>query len=292
MKVRSVGYVGLFASDVDEWRHFAEHILGAQIRPESNSDRLLVKTDDYRSRIFVERAEEPGFAYLGLELGSAGELTAAVAELRDAGTEVIEGTDAERESRGVGGLAVISDPSGNRIELFVRPALDYNFTSPYSTRFVTGSDGELGFGHAVLVCEVESYEATREFYTNTLGFAVSEYTSFGPLEVTFMHCNARHHSVALARAGVSACHHIMLEVETLDMVGRALDRVEAAEIPITSSLGRHRNDQMVSFYMRSPNGVEVEYGWGARVIDPETWSVSEWIGGDVWGHRGIDQVSL
>lgn len=292
MKVRAIGYVGLNATDVDAWRDFAENVLGAQVQPESTSDRLVVKTDDYRARIFVERSDQSGLAYLGLELGNATELADAVAQIQSTGVQVVEGSDAERESRGVGALAIVEDPSGNRMELYVRPALDYHFTSPSSTRFVTGLDGELGFGHAVLVCEADAYDITRAFYTDVLGFAISEYTSFGPVEVTFMHCNPRHHSVALARGGTSACHHIMLEVETLDMVGGALDRAEAAKTPITLTLGRHRNDQMVSFYMQSPNGVEVEYGWGARVIDPQTWSVSEWLGGDVWGHRGLDQVSL
>jgi len=42
---------------------------------------------------------------------------------------------------------------------------------------------------------------------------------------------------------------------------------------------------MVSFYMQSPSGFEVEYGWGARVVDDSTWQVQQHARGSIWGHR-------
>jgi len=51
------------------------------------------------------------------------------------------------------------------------------------------------------------------------------------------------------------------------------------------TLGRHTNDQMFSFYVRSPAGFSVEYGWGARVIDDNKWQVQLHRTGSVWGHR-------
>ncbi len=189
-------------------------------------------------------------------------------------------------------MAVLADPAGVRVELYVRPVLDYSFVSPQGSSFVTGTTGDLGFGHVVLVTGPDTYEPCRDFYSELLGFGVSEYATLGPIDITFMHCNPRHHSLALAKGPFSMCHHIMLEVDSLDTVGRGLDRAEEAKTPITLSLGRHRNDEMVSFYMRSPSGVEVEYGTGARLIDPSNWSVSEWVDGDVWGHRGLENVVL
>jgi hypothetical protein len=58
-------------------------------------------------------------------------------------------------------------------------------------------------------------------------------------------------------------------------------------IPISASLGRHTNDHMVSFYMRSPSGFEIEYGFGARTIDDATWKVQQHYSGSMWGHRGL-----
>ena len=52
----------------------------------------------------------------------------------------------------------------------------------------------------------------------------------------------------------------MVEVDSLDAVGRALDQVEARGFPVSSTLGRHTNDKMISFYVRAPGGFDIEYG--------------------------------
>jgi hypothetical protein len=77
----------------------------------------------------------------------------------------------------------------------------------------------------------------------------------------------------------------MLQVNTLDEVGFALERAEAAGTAITASLGRHTNDHMVSFYARTPSGFEVEYGFGARTVDDADWRVARHDKTSIWGHK-------
>ena len=43
---------------------------------------------------------------------------------------------------------------------------------------------------------------------------------------------------------------------------------------------------MFSFYMQGPAGFGVEIGHGALTID-DTWTVNEFVEGDLWGHQGI-----
>ena len=77
----------------------------------------------------------------------------------------------------------------------------------------------------------------------------------------FMHCNRRHHSLGLLEIPHPAgCIHVMTEVNALDEVGRCNDRRIAAGVKLTGTMGRHANDHMVSFYMQSPAGFDVEYG--------------------------------
>jgi 3,4-dihydroxy-9,10-secoandrosta-1,3,5(10)-triene-9,17-dione 4,5-dioxygenase len=78
----------------------------------------------------------------------------------------------------------------------------------------------------------------------------------------------------------------MFELRTIDDVGKVLDRALAAGIQISSSLGRHRNDGMLSFYMQSPSGFDVEIGCDGILVD-ETWTTNEFCEGDVWGHAGL-----
>ena len=60
--------------------------------------------------------------------------------------------------------------------------------------------------------------------------------------------------------GIAGFHHLMLEVEQFTDVGRALDIVNDKKLTLAMSLGRHTNDMMTSFYVRTPSGFEIEYG--------------------------------
>jgi len=54
---------------------------------------------------------------------------------------------------------------------------------------------------------------------------------------------------------------------------------------VATSLGRHTSDFITSFYSFTPSGFMVEYGWGARSIDPDTWQAFERKEGpSMWGH--------
>ncbi|MFM7273878.1 MAG: VOC family protein, partial [Gammaproteobacteria bacterium] len=137
-------------------------------------------------------------------------------------------------------------------------------------------------------------DAARDFYTRVLGFRLTDYIRFGPAgdSANFFHCNARHHSIGLLKVGeFPGVHHLMLESVDVDGVGRCLQRVEDAGIQVTSTLGRHSNDRMLSFYMASPFGFEVEIGCDALQLGPD-WTPCEFVEGDVWGHRGLDPETI
>ena len=38
---------------------------------------------------------------------------------------------------------------------------------------------------------------------------------------------------------------------------------------MTVSLGRHTNDEMISFYLRTPSGFDIEYGFGGKTVDAD-----------------------
>ena len=42
---------------------------------------------------------------------------------------------------------------------------------------------------------------------------------------------------------------------------------------------------MVSFYVGTPGGFDVEYGTGGRLVDPATWVATEITAVSYWGHR-------
>jgi 3,4-dihydroxy-9,10-secoandrosta-1,3,5(10)-triene-9,17-dione 4,5-dioxygenase len=175
--------------------------------------------------------------------------------------------------------------------VFCGAALEHRpASSPYGNRFVTGL---MGLGHVVL--PVPDDESALRFYTETLGFRLRDSIRmapelFGrpagpPLWMRFLGCNPRHHSLALAPFPAPAgIVHLMIEVESLDDVGRAMDRCARRGAPISATLGRHANDEMVSFYARAPGGFDVEYGTDGRLVDDATWVSRETTAVSLWGH--------
>ena len=80
------------------------------------------------------------------------------------------------------------------------------------------------------------------------------------------------------------CVHVMLEVDELDHVGRALERVRKHKAPLSATLGRHMNDEMVSFYVKSPAGFDVEFGTEGLQVDDARWVARESTAVSYWGH--------
>ena len=78
---------------------------------------------------------------------------------------------------------------------------------------------------------------------------------------------------------------MMLETQNLDDVGRALDRAMAAGAHISATLGCHTNDRMVSFYVRSPSGFDIEYGCNGWQVDWSGFTPTTSLSDSLWGHR-------
>ena len=49
-------------------------------------------------------------------------------------------------------------------------------------------------------------------------------------------------------------------------------------------LGRHPNDLMTSFYVRTPSGFDLEYGAGGVTVDDAAWETETYDALSIWGH--------
>lgn len=281
--VTALGYLGLKGS-LEEWRRLAD-LIGLQAAPASTDDEARFRIDERAWRIAVEPGDR-GVGYIGWEVASR----EAMGRLRDklAAAGVVVKADPElARVRGVLDLFRCEDPSGFPLEFFHAAEVSSTpFVSPIGAHFVTGSGGRtLGLGHVVLL--VDDAQATSEFYLDILGFRLSDSIASGAMGATFAHTNGRHHSLAFGTAPpgmTSRLDHFMLEVDELDVVGGVLDRVTDAGVPITVTLGKHINDWMTSFYLRTPSGCDLEYGVDGRLVD-ESWVPAWFRSPSIWGHR-------
>ena len=130
------------------------------------------------------------------------------------------------------------------------------------------------------------------FYTGVLGFKISDQVLMGPVVLRFLHCNERHHTIALGGLpGLKGVHLLMVELTSLDDVGVAYDLCRSRGIPLAMDLGRHTNDRMMSFYVRTPSGFEIEHGFGGVLVD-DSWSVDTYDAISIWGHKPPAQPLL
>ncbi|MFI4975862.1 MAG: VOC family protein [Caulobacterales bacterium] len=288
MTIGCLGYLGFKVTDVDAWGAFATSVLGLMPGEAANGARRF-RMDSQAWRIAVESGDADDVAFLGFEVAGPAELEQVSKRLSSAGVAVGNGDPELLAERGVLGLISCQDPDGLRVEIFYGPTLrtETPFISPAGVgSFVTG---EQGLGHVVL--STRDIAAARHFYQDLLGFRLSDkiMMQVSPqfsFELEFYHCNPRHHTLALAPIPMPRrMHHFMVQVPTLDAVGFALERAEAAGTPIAQTLGRHTNDQMVSFYARTPSGFEVEFGFGALEVDDATWHVTRHDKPSSWGHK-------
>jgi len=242
---------------------------------EHSATSLRLRMDDRKQRVVVAPEIGEGAALFGWEVADAPALEALAARLEAAGVGVRRGERALAEERRVKDVIVFADPIGTRLEAFHGPEIS---TEPFKPgRAISGfRTGPLGMGHAVLA--VANADALLPFYRDVLGFRLSDWL-VKPFTAYFFHVNPRHHSLALIESGKNDIHHFMVELYSLDDVGQGFDLAHSLEVPLGTTIGRHTNDLMTSFYSRTPSGFMVEYGWGGRAIDPGT-SGCGWISRD------------
>ena len=289
-EVVNLGYMVLTSEDPTAWAQFGESVLGLMVASQPASrpavETTYLRMDDRSWRIGVQRGPDGGVAALGFDVADVSNFERLKGRLVSAGVAVTAVPELAAHRR-VLDVFTVTDPAGMPLEFFYGLQTDMGpFVSPRGAKFITGTQG---FGHAVLMGgdAMDLYK----FYVDVLGFRLSDVIKIGPIAGYFTSPSPRHHTIAFA-SGVpdapSGVQHIMLQVDDLDTIGRALDRVYDAGIPLVMGLGKHTNDHMISFYCSSPSGLTIEYGWAGREIDNATHTTGYYDEASFWGHRLVD----
>jgi len=293
MKIESLSYVSIETTDLKEWDDYAKNVVGL-MKNESLSDdhNLYLRMDEKAFRFHIQTGGSKKFIAAGLNIRGKEEFEVAKNELTSANIEFADFSNELIAARCVENGITLKDPAGNALEISYGGAdADEPFLSPQDIKgFITKG---LGFGHVVFAAP--DLEVAHSFYIDTLGFGDSDYMNFpmGPapdapeVKLHFMHCdNPRHHTVALYESPIppSGLIHTMVEVNNVDEVGHGLDRALQNNVHISSSLGRHSNDMMVSFYMQTPSGFDLEFGYDGWQVDWETFTKQESKIPSFWVH--------
>ncbi|MCA2210937.1 biphenyl-2,3-diol 1,2-dioxygenase [Nocardia rosealba] len=287
--IKSLGYAKIQTADMDRWRKFAFEVLGFAQGSGPDEDALYLRMDERAARMVVVPGESDAVVTIGWEVRDHAALVRVQEAVTTAGIAVKPLSVEEADARRVEEAITFEDPTGATLEVFHGALLDHSpVVTPFGAKFVTGAQG---LGHVVL--PTMDLGGAFEFYTEVLGFLprgafrIPAPPEYGPVRIRFLGVNERHHSLALCPAphgGAPGLIHIMVEVDSLDAVGQALDRVSKDGFSVSSTLGRHTNDKMVSFYVRAPGGWDIEFGTEGMRVDERYYTAEEITADSYWGH--------
>ncbi|WP_116202426.1 VOC family protein [Amycolatopsis circi] len=297
--IRGLGYLRVQSRDVPRWRELTVEALGFAETSGPVPDGLYLRMDEREARLIVLPGADDRVLAVGWEVRDQFALAAVGRAVEASGTAVKVLSEQQCRERRVDSAITFDDPSGTPVEVFFGPVLDHDpVRTKWTQQFVTGAQG---MGHVVL--PTTNFAEVETFYTEVLGFLPRGAVSMSgaapeekPRRVRFMGVNQRHHSLAICPAPHGeppGLVHLMVEVDSLDAVGRALDEVGKRGFSVSSTLGRHTNDKMVSFYVRAPGGWDLEYGTEGMLVDERFYTAEEITRDSYWGHdwSGSEQLA-
>jgi 2,3-dihydroxy-p-cumate/2,3-dihydroxybenzoate 3,4-dioxygenase len=255
INLKDVCYVRLGTPDLEMAERFATQVLGLQAS-ERGKGALYLRSDE-RTHTLCYFDGDPSDQAVGFEIEDETELAEAASTLEELGHEVVLGTSAEAAKRKAKAFIGFRDPSGNRIELAVRPERSGK------RYFPTRDCGITGFNHVGL----NSTDPARDerFWTQVCNARVSDRIGDIPL----MRVNAIHHTIALVRAPQAGLQHINHQVASNDDVMRSFYLLTEKRVPIVFGPGRHPTSGARFLYFKGPDGLVFEYSVGVDEIADE-----------------------
>jgi 2,3-dihydroxy-p-cumate/2,3-dihydroxybenzoate 3,4-dioxygenase len=167
------------------------------------------------------------------------------------------GNATECSLRKVKAFIGFKDPTGNQIELAVRPERSGK------RYFATRDAGITGFSHVGLNSTNPARD--EQFWTQVCNARVSDRIG----DIALMRVNAIHHTVALAPSSRPGIHHINHQVESNDDVLRSYYHLSGQRVPIVFGPGRHPTSGARFLYFLGPGEMVFEYSVGVDEIEDE-----------------------
>ncbi len=253
--LRDIRYVRLGTRDLDAAARFARDILG--LEPAGCDTGARYFRSDSRDHTLVYLKGDPKDHATAFEVESKQALEAAAEVLEGMKRDVKWGTRDGCAQRRVEAYISFKDPSGNQIELVVRP---HHSGKDY---FPQRAAGITGFSHIGL----RTTDPVRDeaFWTQVMNARVSDRIGPAPL----LRIDEVHHRMALFPSTYAGVQHVNHQVEGIDDIMRSYYFLKEQGVKIVFGPGRHPTSGAMFLYFEGPDGMVYEYSSGVRLIKPE-----------------------
>jgi len=255
INLQDIGYVRLGTGDIEAAARYAKTVLG--LEEAGRAGGAIYFRSDSRDHTLAYFAGDPADHTAGFEVASGEALDAAGAEIEAQRLPVRHGTREECELRRCAAFIHFKDPSGNGIDLVVRP---HHSGRRY---FPSRDAGITGFSHIGL----RTTDAARDeaFWTRVCSARVSDRIGAAPL----LRIDEVHHKIALFPSAYPGVQHINHQVEGVDDIMRAYYFLKERNVKIVFGPGRHPTSSAIFLYFEGPDGMVYEYSTGVRNITDE-----------------------
>jgi catechol-2,3-dioxygenase len=276
VRVSGLYRLGLRVPDLETVSDFYRDNWAMTVTGSDFSRRYFHSRGVAHADLMLQRGDSAALDHVAFSVASESDLQVLINTLERAGHAVRGPVQAAHPGEGLS--VAVSDPDGNRLELVVPSSIP--------------SYKERHLGHVVLWTPRMSEQ--EAFYT-LLGFQVSDRTQMG---MSFLRCNADHHSIALARSarGRTGLQHVAFDVGSIDEVMREFGRLRSQGIECIWGVGRHGPGNNVFSYYRDPAGNVVEYYGDMERVNPDETVEPRFWGpehkGDLWGIAGAPPMPM
>lgn len=284
-----VGYMVIETQRMDDWRRFAVEGIGIHA-DDLPGGAMALRIDDYQRRFLVRPGPAEDVVAIGFEVEDIDALERASRHLLNEGVRPEPLSQADASDRGVDAVFGFAGPKGLRFEIAAGAARTNAPLDMSTSGFVTGPGG---LGHFVMTSRraAEVSADMERLFGARLSDTISQKVSGVQLELSFYHLNQRHHSIAVGGTkGLKLdpirkrVQHVSIETARLEDVTAAFGRLRKLGYKMAMGIGQHPNDEVISFYVITPSGFELELGWNSLLVDDETWKVGHHDRMSAWGH--------
>jgi 2,3-dihydroxy-p-cumate/2,3-dihydroxybenzoate 3,4-dioxygenase len=259
-RYRKPGYVALNVTDLVRSVRYYTEVVGLQLESRDASVAYLRCSEDHHN-VILYAAPVAGIKRMAFQLASAADLTQAQTYMEGLGWPVREVPGPERAALHQGRTLRFRIPQSGLVFEF------YAEMAQGATPFVPTVSQIQRLGHVVIRCA--DRDGVLKTLTELLNFRVSDH--FGD-QVAFLRCfpNPYHHSFGVSQGAEDGLHHVNFMVTDVDDVGRAMNRMRKAEVPVVYGPGRHDISDSIFIYFLDPDGLTTEYSFGMEEFPEES----------------------
>jgi catechol 2,3-dioxygenase-like lactoylglutathione lyase family enzyme len=254
--------MALGVRDLDRQSDFYAHGCGLQI-VDRTTRHLFLRAASSHHHVLELMEDQRGLHHIAFEVASDEELDRSTGVLREFGVRIDLGPDRDVEP-GIGRLLRFRDPEGNTIELVSDVK---SVDGPYG-----GGPGEpLSLNHVIVYAG--NLAKQQDFFVQVLGMRVTDTV---PGLMTFLRCNANHHSfgfIALPRRGLQ---HAAFDVANRAGLVEVIVRLGDMATRRVDGPGRHGPGNMLFTYFEDPEKNLLEWVTEIQQIDEISHQARAW----------------